>query len=129
MDLDALAPYPRTEQDVTADGMARWLALNAYARYRQEVVPAREDWENAGRPNNYLSDALRAATYTFTAEYALAYLLSEIPWSKADDLARKVWRTYDSDDGLIVKALEQWLVDDDIDLDVLRKALDAEAQQ
>lgn len=129
MDLNNLAPYPSTEQEATADSMARWLTLSAYVRHHQDVRPARRDWENAGRPDNGLYDALLLATQAFTAEYGLAYLLREVPLSKADGLAREVWRAYDSDDRGAAEALGSWLADEEgIDVGLVHKLIDAEEQ-
>lgn len=126
IDLDALAPYPQREADVTADTLGRWLTLTAYWRQLTDVQPARRAFEAAGYPpDSPLRDAYERACSAFTAEYGLAYLLRELPMSSANRLARDVWQAYDGQTEYAFESLGEWLGEEDIDVEVLIKSAES----
>jgi hypothetical protein len=116
VDLDDLAPYPTTDAEATADAMAHWLTLSAFVRHHADVHPARLAWEAAGDADrDRLRDAYMLAQQTFVAEYALAFLLREVPMSQADRLAREVWKAFDGDAESAVGDLADWLGEEGVD--------------
>ncbi|WP_329521198.1 hypothetical protein [Spirillospora sp. NBC_01491] len=92
--LNELAPYPRTEAEVTADALVRNLAVWAYAnrsRRRAATTAAERDAATAEIVNLYgIVKVLRA--------------LQTLAPDAADEVARGVWR--DWEDGA---AVDEWL--------------------
>ncbi|MEV0382323.1 hypothetical protein [Nonomuraea sp. NPDC050643] len=90
---DLMPPYPRAEQDVTADGLARRLMVEAHAdrvraaSYHQVAEPAPAE-----------ASAYHYANASATAGYAASLFLTrlaEIAPALADEMARAVWRSWE----------------------------------
>jgi hypothetical protein len=112
--IDELAPYPKREEDVTAEGLARYLAVQAQVRLGY-LLWAR----GAGEPDPAMQ-ALR--TQAYCAEYGLARLLrfyaADHP-TNAKVAAREIWRAWQAGD-MTGEHLHRWLTEWGIDPDRLR---------
>lgn len=114
-DLDRIAPYPLTEDMVTAANMSRWLAVQSYRSLRIDVEDAFDTWESAGCPGEGSPerDAYDAALSAATAEGVLALVLRDLPRvmpvSQVNELAVRVWRLVDGDSADLQDDLESLL--------------------
>ena len=96
--IDAIAPYPKTAKEATADTMARY--LTAFAQLHWRIAMDHPDRDKA-----------RQSINMFTNCYGIAYLLREQPASNGDRVARELWETWDSGMGVGVDVWN-WLIDD-----------------
>jgi hypothetical protein len=94
-----LAPYPIDAEDVTADGLAKHLAVSAQRRFRA----------NMDAP-----DLDRTALNLFVKEWAVIYLLREMEERAgvkvADDVARALWESW-NDGSHLGEMLWEWLTE------------------
>lgn len=97
------APYPTRVEDVTADKLARHIAVAAQRRFRTTMDAAELD---------------RTEMTLFVQEWGVVYLLREIEERAgapvADALARDLWEAWDDGSGL-GEFLWEWLTEYGID--------------
>lgn len=107
--LDDLAPYPRTVQEVTADTLAKALAVSAH--YRQSLL------------NDPRSELLKGRLFAMTAgtivsDYAVIELLAALAKHAgvevADEMARSLWEDW-NDGQAVAVGLWQYVKAYDID--------------
>jgi hypothetical protein len=101
--INILAPYPTRAEDVTAEKVARHVAVAAQLRYRATMDAAELD---------------HVAMTLFVQEWGVVYLLREIEERAgthvADSLARELWEAWDDGSGL-GEWLWEWLTEWGID--------------
>ncbi len=122
--LDDLAPYPRTVQEVTADSLAKALAVRAH--YRQSKL------------NDPRSELLKGRLFAMTAgtivsEYGLIELLAALAKHAgvevADEMARSLWSDWEDGQAVAV-GLWQYVKAYGLDPDeVSRLAAEQRAEQ
>lgn len=97
------APYPTSAEDVTADKLARHLAVQAQRSYLKTM--------GAAEPN-------RDAMARFVYEWGLVFLLREVQERAgshvADTVARGLWEAWEDGSGL-GEFLWEWLTEYGID--------------
>lgn len=108
--LDDFAPYPRTEDEATADRLARNFAVLGHANHRRvfEVEDANER---------------RDAIATVVHLYGFVHLLREfaaVDKDRADAAAKELWSAWDAGDSL-GEFLWEWLEDYGIDPQAVSK--------
>jgi hypothetical protein len=117
--IEELAPYPKREEDVTAEGLAKHLAVQAQVRLGY-LLWARK----AGDPDPVVQ-SLR--TQAYCAEYAVIWLLRFLPEVGsvfvADAVAKEIWRAWRGGD-VTGEHLWEWLTEWGIDPDRLRGETD-----
>jgi hypothetical protein len=110
--IDELAPYPKREEDVTAEGLARYYAVLAERRLGRIGLPG----------NSVEAETIEVLGYVH--EFALAGLLRSFVVADeyaADRAARAVWRALDAGE-MTGEQLWEWLTGWGIDPDRLRGA-------
>jgi hypothetical protein len=112
--IEELAPYPKREEDVTAEGLARYLAVQAQVRLGYMLWARR-----MGDPDPAVQ-VLR--TQAYCAEYGLASLLrfyaADHP-TNAKRAAQQIWRAWNAGD-MTGEHLHRWLTEWGIDPDQIR---------
>lgn len=104
--FDAIAPYPKTVEDVTAEGMARHHAAFVQLHYRLMLDPDTDTVEAKG------SMALAVAYYGIT--YLLRELNERAGAKQADEVAKELWSDWESG-GALGPQIWEWLAEDGID--------------
>src|SRR5690349_9292303 len=103
------APYPTRSEDVTADGLAKHLAVAAQRDFRATQDAAEIDKNQMAR---------------FVYEWGIVYLLREAQERAgvrvADDLARGLWENWNDGSGL-GEWLWEWLTEYGIDPEAVSK--------
>ena len=102
--LNDVAPYPRTEQDATADALARNLTVVAQMNWRRML-----DTEKA--------EDTRAATNLMVNLFGIVKVLKALQAvapATADEVARDLWSDWE-DGGAVGEWLHSWLRDFGID--------------
>jgi len=108
--LDALAPWPKREEDVTADALARHLAVSAQARIGQ-IDDLMQDGSEAGKRLYMTTIGLFVNEYGMVrALRALIDVFVDAP-VHADKVAQDLWRDW-QDGGSIGEWLWHWLSED-----------------
>ncbi|MDF5758567.1 hypothetical protein [Spongiactinospora sp. TRM90649] len=116
--LKAVAPYPATEDDATAEVMARAYAI--YARLNHRL------WLNAtGR------DEADEARLAFVTYYSLTCLLRELigraGTRQADEVARRLWSDLETPEALCL-TLHEWLIEYEITPQAIDEIAQAESE-
>lgn len=113
--LDKIAPYPRREEDVTADAMAAHFA--AFALMHQALVLNHLDHENDR------AEYMRSVGHT-VSYYGLASLLRRVKEhagsEKADEFATDLWLDWEDGSG-IGEWCWEWLTGYGIDPEAVQK--------
>ena len=129
-ELNKLAPYPTREQDVTADALARVMAVTGQGD-NARIFPTMYARDNAeGTPEFVAMDLIHAMTMAGAVQsYTIVHLLrtlQEIAPDKADEVAKDVWNAWE-DGGAIGEWLYEWLTEYGIDpaavADIARQAM------
>jgi hypothetical protein len=115
--LEEFAPWPKRSEDVTADSLSRWLAVQAHAnRTLLGPLPAASD--DVGRAH-WITDV-----DFLLDEYGIVMLLRvlrSVNKMSADSAAKALWRAWE--DGAEVDAnLRDWLTGYGIDPDEVTAA-------
>jgi hypothetical protein len=114
--LDELAPYPKTNQEATAEALIKYLAVHAYATSVTTTSP----------PGGASKEAMRIwwlEMSAVTAEYAVLALLEflqDFHRDVADDAAREVWSMWEA--GEMGGDIWSWLHARKIDPEVVERA-------
>lgn len=125
--LDEFAPPLDTEEQVTADSMARRFTVQAFAEeaHVHDLALRAASWN----PDPADVRAYVEAFQAFQAKFSLAFLLralAEMAPEKADGVAKHLWGCW-RDGGCLPEFLWDWLKADGIDPERVRAV--AEAQQ
>ena len=108
--LDEFAPWPETEEDVTAEALAKHLAVSAQARIGQ-IDDLMQDGSEAGQRLYMTTIGLFVNEYgTVRALRALIGVFVDAP-HHADEVARDLWRDW-NDGGSMGERLWHWLSED-----------------
>lgn len=97
------APYPRSAETVTAEGLIRHLAVQAY-RTNARIMSA------AGIDRNEMARFV----YEFGCTFLLREALAHLGPVDADRIARELWEMWDDGSGL-GEFLHEWLTGSGID--------------
>lgn len=125
--IERFAPYPKTEDEATAENVYRYLLVAAYLTNLRQVRPFTEP----GGPSDPHAHATAAAR--FVAEWSTLHLLrkllgyrytdgSDMP-DTADGVVRDMWGAWDDGEDM-APALWEWLVQAGLDPDEIEKAYD-----
>jgi hypothetical protein len=110
--LEKFAAYPTSEQDVTADKLARISAVQAQASWSRIFPLLHAKNEAKGKPNAKDADDIHYLTMAnAVAEYTVVHLLrtlQEHAPEKADEVARDIWGTWE-DGGAVGEWVWEWL--------------------
>lgn len=105
--VNKIAPYPATVEDVTADGLARHIAVEAQRSYIKTMESAELD---------------RNAMALFIQEWTVVRLLRALQehagTDVANEVARDIWDAWESGDSL-GEFLWEWLTEYGIDPSVV----------
>lgn len=135
---DKFAPYPTSEDDVTADRLARHMAVAGFTASAQvfPTVYARDAAEGPGRANKDTAEAKAAQEIHHLTllntinEYAIVHLLRaliEHAPDKADEVAKDLWGAWD-DGGAVGEELGEWLTGYGIDPAAITTAVAVEGK-
>jgi hypothetical protein len=120
--VEELAPYPRREEDVTADGLARHLTTQC-----QWLLGRMDDGlHEVSRTTDRDRRADKHVVWSFTAQsfvamWAVVHLLRELSPAEGDRLARSIWRAW-NDGAHLEETVWEWLTEWGIDPARLRDA-------
>lgn len=131
-DLNTFAPWPDTEDKVTADAYARHLTVDLFKLVHVDTPRYLKEWEDAGLPRTGpLRDAYALACRASSATYGLIYLLRESAGPNtmpADKLALTVHAPYSGDFDEVVNDLDVWLEEYGISAEAILRAAEAQAE-
>lgn len=100
--LDKIAPYPRSENEASAEAMARSYLSYAQLNYRLSI----------DHPD---SDARQRATLAFVSYYSLGFVLRELEEragsGQADQVARTLWEDLNAPQ-VLGPAVWEWLIEE-----------------
>ena len=101
--LNDIAPWPRTEDEVTADSLGRHLTVTAWAHrtHRKNATGTDREWATSEIVNTFgIVSVLRA--------------LQAVAPQAADEAAKNLWSAWD-DGGSVYELLHSWLTEYGID--------------
>jgi hypothetical protein len=118
--IDELAPYPKREEEVTAEGLARHLAAQCQWLLLRMDEALHEVSRTTDRDRRDDKHAVWSFTMqSFVAKWAVVYLLRELPSTEGDRLAREIWCAW-NDGAHLGETVWEWLTEWGIDPDRLR---------
>jgi hypothetical protein len=123
-EINEFAPYPKREEDVTADSVARSLTVSAFAR-QQLIDEYMQDDTPRGR-RLYMSEI-----GTFVNQFAVAFLireLAEVNKERADKAAKRLWDDWE-DGQSAAEWLWQWLGEYGIDPEQVNRVAATQARE
>lgn len=107
--LDDFAPFPKTEEEVTAEGLARHLTAEAFLTGASTYGLGLAALQPGATPEQVraYADAMARLTDQFSVVYLLRALGQYAP-DKVEELARRLWETW-RDGGVMPELLYDWL--------------------
>lgn len=125
--IEHFAPYPRREQDVTAEALYRHGLVAATVQWLREVKPFTEP----GGPSDHTQHmrAVESHLAQVSTLYALRALMGQAQGfpvlpdeSAADHVARNLWSVYEAGDAS-TELLDEWLTEAGFDWDAIAAVL------
>jgi hypothetical protein len=103
--------YPETPEDVTADSLARYMAVAGWDAWTRWTATPEADRTSTGRKIRDLTLLAAVDGYAITR---LLRALADIAPERADDVARDLWEAWDAGSA-IGEELHDWLREYGID--------------
>jgi hypothetical protein len=128
--INAFAPWPETEDKVTADACARHLTVEAFRTVNVDIPRLLKEWRVAGKPDHGpVRDAFDNASLAASALYGLIYMLREAAGPNtvpADKLALGIHAPWAGDFDAVASDLSEWLSEYGIDAEQILRAAETE---
>ena len=125
--LNDIAPLPKTEEDVTAERIARHLTAQAFLTGDSTFKAGREALAPGAEPEKLRAyvNAITRLTDQFSTVFLLRALSEHAP-DKVEEVALRLWECW-QDGGVMPELLYDWLEAYGVDPDEFEKAAESEA--
>lgn len=126
--VDDIAPYPRTEQDVTAEVLVRRAAVEAVFRHQRAQRHCLQAAATGTKADLQMSNESVAALFAELGNVLLLRALVEHAPEQADAVAREFWHVL-ADGSDIDAWLGEWLTEYGVDPEAVNRVGEAQSRQ